>query len=80
MDSDPGSTDGEQSLASGPDDLWGSLLSRQPSVIRRVFIALDLASRQVVINHMEIMATQPGWQPQQIESAKFALEVLGDKN
>ena len=78
--SDPGSSDAKPSFTSGPDDLWGSLLSRQPALIRSVYTALDLASRHVVINHLQLMATQPGWQPQQIQSAKFALEVLGDQN
>jgi hypothetical protein len=67
----------EQSQLSSPADMWGSLLSRQAPLIRSIYFSLDPASRKVVLNHLQLMATQPGWQPQQIQSAKVALEVLG---
>jgi len=40
---------------------------------------LDESSRTEIINHLKKMAFESGWNPEQIKSAKVALEVLTDK-
>jgi hypothetical protein len=56
--------------------LWNDLLSHQPELIRLAFVSLDVPSRKSVIDHLQKMANEPGWQPEQRVSAKAALQAL----
>lgn len=55
---------------------WENLLSRNPTRIQSAFLSLDPTSKQVVIAHLQKMATDPGWHPEQVESARAALETI----
>lgn len=62
-----------------PDSLqyfWENLLSRNPARIQSAFLTLDPTSKQAVIAHLQKMATEPGWHPEQVESARAALETI----
>jgi len=59
------------------EQLWDNLLSRQPARIRKAFASLDSTSRKSVYEHLHRMASNPGWQPEQRDSAKAALKALG---
>lgn len=56
--------------------LWNDLLSRQPELIRDAFEMLDFPSQKIVINHLQKMVKESGWQPEQRASANAALQVL----
>jgi hypothetical protein len=56
--------------------LWNNLLSRQPELIREAFNSLDSSTQEIVLAHLKNMAGDPGWQTEQIISAKVALHAL----
>jgi hypothetical protein len=56
--------------------LWDRLLSGEPELVRQAFVGLDPDERQAVLAHLERMAGEPGWQPEQRASARAALAVL----
>lgn len=58
------------------EGLWSNLLSQQPETIRSAFASLDSSSRKTVITHLQRMAKDPGWQPEQRASARDALRAL----
>ena len=58
--------------------LWYKLLSSQPELIREAFNSLDPTSKKTVIGHLQRMANEPGWQPEQRLSARAALLALED--
>jgi len=58
--------------------LWYKLLSSQPELIRDAYNSLDPASKKTVIVHLQRMAIEPGWQPEQHLSARAALLALED--
>jgi hypothetical protein len=58
------------------ENLWEALLSRQPEQVRKAFAGLQAAERQSVREHLNRMATEPGWHPEQRLSAQAALEAL----
>ncbi len=58
------------------EQLWSNLLSRQPRTIKAAYAALPPADREVILAHLQRMASEPGWQPEQRRSAKAALKVL----
>ncbi len=55
---------------------WDNLLSREPTRIRAAFAELDHASQGAVLAHLERMASEEGWQPEQAVSARAALKAL----
>jgi hypothetical protein len=59
-----------------PDDTWEEILSRRPRRIQRVFAALDVATRLEVLQHLNRMVTEDGWQEVQITSAAIALKTI----
>jgi hypothetical protein len=59
------------------EDLWNKLLSRQPELICTAYAMLDNPSQKLVRAHLERMAKETGWQPEQRDSARAALEALG---
>jgi hypothetical protein len=56
---------------------WGEILSRRPARIKRMFASLDTTSQQEVIQHLQRMITENGWQEPQVISARAALDALG---
>lgn len=55
---------------------WDQMLSRDSGQIRSAFYALDAADRANVTAHLERMAGETGWNPEQTKSARIALEVI----
>jgi len=58
------------------ESLWDSLLSRDADHIRQAFSCLDEAKKNFVLEHLKRMQTEPGWYPQQRQSAMVALKAL----
>jgi len=59
---------------------WGAILSRNKDEIEEVFNSLDMGSQKVVVDHLNKMAYEEGWHPEQTRSARIALQVLGERN
>ena len=59
--------------------LWDDLLSEQPETIRTAFAALDKTDQNMVLTHLERMASEEGWQPGQRRSALAALKAIKDQ-
>ena len=57
---------------------WDALLSREPERIRRIFQPLDPATRKSVIDHLQRMASEEGWHPEQRLSARAAIDAVRD--
>lgn len=55
---------------------WGAILSRNEDEIERVYLTLDEDSRKVLLHHLEKMASEDGWHPEQVKSARAALRVI----
>lgn len=60
------------------EDLWERLLSRQPESIRIAFDALPGSERAAVLAHLQRMAAEPGWHPEQRISALTALQAIAE--
>jgi hypothetical protein len=58
------------------ETLWDGLLSREPARVRQTFEGLQSSERQVVLDHLARMASEPGWQPEQRASAQAALAAI----
>jgi hypothetical protein len=58
--------------------LWDNLLSRQPERILAAYATLNEAERTAVTNHLQRMASQPGWHPEQQCSARAAIGTIID--
>lgn len=58
------------------EQIWDELLSRQAARIRATFAGLDEDSRREVLAHLQRMATEEGWHPEQVKSARAALRAL----
>ncbi len=56
--------------------LWDNLLSRQPELIREAFTTLEPADQRAVLNHLQRMISEDGWQDEQRLSAQAAINVL----
>jgi hypothetical protein len=62
-----------------PDDLellWDHLLSRQPELVRQAFQSLQPGEQAAVLQHLQRMASEDGWHPEQRRSAQAALTAL----
>ena len=68
----------ESGSISDLDNLWDFLLSRQPEQVRSAFLSLPEDERQLVVAHLQRMASEPGWHPEQVISARAALLALQD--
>ncbi len=62
-----------------PDDLWESLLSGDPALIRRAWGELTDEEASSVLAHLTRMRDEPGWAPVQQSAAALALQVLYDQ-
>lgn len=62
------------------EDIWGMLLSRQPVMIEKAFASLESEQQNVVLDHLQRMVTEPGWQPEQRVSAQAALDTISNQD
>ena len=60
-------------------NIWEMILSRQSEVVRQTFSSLDEEEQNAVLEHLQRMQSEPGWQPSQRESAQAALEAILDR-
>jgi len=58
------------------ENIWDRLLSRRPEEVRAVFSTLAAEERAAVLAHLQRMANEAGWQPEQRLSAQSALQAL----
>lgn len=58
------------------ENFWGSLLSEDPILIRKVWSVLDEETKTAVRAHLTRMAHEPGWSDVQRNSAQIALQTL----
>jgi hypothetical protein len=56
--------------------LWDSLLSREPEQVQAAFATLNDEEKKAVQAHLQRMATEEGWHPEQRLSAELALQAL----
>ncbi len=56
--------------------LWENLLSGQPPRVRAAYESLTEPEQKAVYRHLQRMADEPGWQPEQQLSARAALRAL----
>ncbi|HWQ05449.1 MAG TPA: hypothetical protein VN452_08850 [Longilinea sp.] len=61
------------------EQFWDDILSRQPDLIRAAFTRLNTDERLQLVIHLQRMASEPGWQPEQRKSALAALETIDRK-
>jgi hypothetical protein len=61
------------------ENLWDGLLSRQADLILRAFNSIDKEGKEAVIQHLKRMSTELGWHPEQVASAKSALDALEEE-
>ena len=59
-------------------NIWEMILSRQSEVVRQAFNSLDEGEQNAVLEHLQRMQSESGWQPSQRESAQAALEAILD--
>jgi hypothetical protein len=60
------------------ENLWDSLLSRETHLIRAAYASLTEDEQAAVLAHLQRMAVEDGWHPQQRLSAQAALDALDD--
>jgi hypothetical protein len=58
------------------EQFWDNLLSRQSARVRATFATLNEEGRRAALSHLQRMASEPGWHPEQRASAEAALEAL----
>ncbi|HNR01914.1 MAG TPA: hypothetical protein PKK59_05205 [Anaerolineaceae bacterium] len=58
------------------EQIWDGILSREEARIRSAFHMLDQSSREVVFQHLQKMSREDGWHPEQVNSARIALDVI----
>ena len=58
------------------ENIWENILSREEDVIKLTFKDLSEEEKGYILGHLNKMVSEDGWQPEQIASASFALEVL----
>jgi len=58
------------------EQVWDDLLSRQKEKILPAFTNLSKSNKQSVLGHLERMIKENGWQVEQRQSARIALEIL----
>jgi hypothetical protein len=62
------------------EDIWGMLLSREVAMIEKAFSSLESDQKKAVLDHLDKMVTEPGWQPEQRVSAQIALDTISYQN
>lgn len=61
---------------SGFEYLWETLLSREPDRILLAYESLQPDQKLAVLEHLEKMVSESGWQPEQRNSAQAALDAI----
>ena len=61
------------------ENFWAEILSRHPDRIRSAFSPLSGEEKEAVLNHLKRMTREPGWHPEQVDSAAKALQALNDE-
>lgn len=59
-----------------PERLWQHLLSRDAGQVRAAFMLLSHEEKAAVLVHLNRMAEDPNWHPEQRKSATSALIAL----
>ncbi|MBE9473365.1 MAG: hypothetical protein IMY85_00635 [Chloroflexi bacterium] len=60
------------------ENIWDMLLSRQPVLIEKAFTFLESNQQKAIMDHLQRMVAEPGWQPEQRVSAQTALDTIAD--
>ena len=60
----------------GFETIWEMLLSREPERILAAYKSLPADQKSGVLDHLEQMACEPGWQFEQRISAQAALDAI----
>jgi hypothetical protein len=60
------------------EELWSILLSRNPERIWRAYAALVGIQQNAVLEHLERIVHETGWQPEQRRSAQTALDAIAN--
>lgn len=58
------------------ETIWTNILSREAALICEQFEALSDVDQETIWTHLQKMATEEGWHPEQVKSATIALDVL----
>lgn len=58
------------------EQAWDGILSRDRERIIKTYLSLDPESQKTVLSHLERMASEEGWHPEQVQSAQVALSVI----
>jgi hypothetical protein len=58
------------------EQTWDGILSRDSQKVASVYSALSAGNQKVVLAHLHKMAHEPGWHPEQVKSASFALRII----
>jgi len=61
---------------SGFETIWEMLLSREPERILAAYNALPADQKRAVLDHLEKMVSEPGWQFEERISAQAALDAI----
>ncbi|MCX6053695.1 MAG: hypothetical protein NTZ74_02040 [Chloroflexi bacterium] len=56
--------------------IWDQILSRDAKKINAAYPNLDPDSQKTVVNHLQRMVTENDWHPEQVRSARIALDVI----
>jgi hypothetical protein len=75
----------EMNEFTSPEEIWDAILSREAGRIRSAWQLLDREERAHLMTHLERMVSEDGWHPEQVISARCALEAIralsaGDRN
>lgn len=62
------------------EEFWGDLLSEEPIRIVAAWVTLTAEEQTAVREHLEHMATEPGWAVVQREAAQVALLAINDRS
>jgi hypothetical protein len=55
---------------------WNGLLSRESELIQQTYLSLDTNNQRVVLEHLKKMTSETGWHPEQVTSARAALDAI----
>ncbi len=55
------------------------LHSRQPAMIEKAFTSLESDQQKAVMDHLQHLVAEPGWQPEQRVTAQAALDTIADQ-
>jgi hypothetical protein len=61
---------------SGFEYLWETLLSREPDRILLAYESLQPDQKIAILEHLQKMVSESGWQPEQRNSAQAALDAV----